>query len=107
MRRAAQGPQGRRDREGQEPGRPRELLGHVGLEPLRGGRLLTLGAVAVAPGMLDAVLARAGLALREAVAVRAALALLAGADALTVCGGERRRALQGLWGQTPGRAHAG
>jgi hypothetical protein len=61
--------------------------------------LRPLGAVAVATGMMDAVLPRAVWTLREAVAVRAALALMDGAEDLTVCGGERRRALQGLWGK--------
>ena len=73
--RADQGTQGLRDSEGQEKVRPRELLGQVVLEPLLGFMLLTLGAVAVAPGMIDAVLARAVLTLIEAVAVCAALAL--------------------------------
>ena len=73
--RADQGTQGLRDREGQEKVRPRELLGQVVLEPLLGLMLLTLGAVAVATGMIDAVLARAVLTLIEAVAVCAALAL--------------------------------
>jgi len=98
--RADQGPQGRRDSEGQEKVRPRELLGQVVLEPLLGCMLLTLGAGAVATGMLDAVLARAVLTRIEAVAVRAALALWDGADDLTVCGGERRIALQVLWGKS-------
>ena len=100
LRRAEQGTQGLRDSEGQEPVRPRALLGPVGLEPLRGCMLRTLGAVAVATGMIDAMLARAGWTLLEAVAVGAALALLEGAADRTVCGGERRRALQGLWGKS-------
>ena len=98
--RADQGTQGLRDSEGQEKVRPRELLGQVVLEPLLGFMLLTLGAVAVATGMIDAVVARAVLTLIEAVAVCAALALLDGADDLTVCGGERRIALQVLWGKS-------
>jgi hypothetical protein len=61
--------------------------------------MLTLWAVAVATGMMDAVLPPTVLALIEAVAVMAALALLDGADDLSVCGGERRRAVEGLWGE--------
>ncbi len=99
LRRAAQGTQGLRDRAGQETVRPRELWGPVGLEPRRGCLLLPRGAVAVATGMLDAVLARAVVTRREAGAVGAALALLEGADARTVGGGERRSARQGLGGQ--------
>jgi len=98
--RADQGTQGLRDSAGQEKVRPRELLGQVVLEPLLGCMLLTRGAVAVATGMMDAVVARAVLTLIEAVAVCAALALLEGADDLTVCGGERRRALQVLGGKS-------
>jgi len=98
--RADQGTQGLRDSAGQEKVRPRELLGQVVLEPLLGFMLLTLGAVAVATGMIDAVLARAVLTLIEAVTVYTTLALLDGADDLTVCGKERRIALQVLWSKS-------
>jgi hypothetical protein len=69
----------------------------VVLEPLLRCILLTLGAVAIAPGMIDAMVPATGWALREAVAVRTAAALLEGADALAVRGGERGRALQVRW----------
>ena len=59
--------------------------------------LLALGTVAVATGMIDAVLFPTALALREAVAIVPALALLDGADDLSVRGGEMGIALQVLW----------
>ena len=46
--------------------------------------LLTLRTVAVATGVIDAVLPPTALALREAVAIVSALALLDGADGLSV-----------------------
>jgi hypothetical protein len=61
--------------------------------------LLPLGAVAVAAGMLDTVVPPTVVALREALAVRAALARLAGTEDLTVRRGEVGRALQGFWRQ--------
>ena len=76
--------------------RPGQLFVQVVLKPLPGCMLLTLGTVAVATGMVDAVLSPTAGALREAVSVRAALALLDGADDLAVRGGEVGRALQGL-----------
>ena len=82
--RADKGTQGLRDREGEEEVRPGKLLLEVACEPLLGCMLLTLGTVAVATGMLDAVLSPTAWALREAVAVMAAWALLDGADALSV-----------------------
>jgi hypothetical protein len=71
-------------------------LVEVVLEPLRGFLLLTLGTVAVATGMLDAVVLATPWALIEAVAVVAAAALLDGMDGLTVHGGKVRIALQVL-----------
>jgi hypothetical protein len=53
--RAEQEAQGVRDGEGQETARSGELVLEVGLEPLRGFLMLTLGTVAVATGMIDAV----------------------------------------------------
>ncbi len=44
-----------RDRQGEEAVRPRELLGQVALAPLGGLLRLALGPVAVATGMMDAV----------------------------------------------------
>jgi len=84
LRRADEGTQGLRDRAGEEEVRPGQLCAQVVFEPLLGCRLLTLGTVAVATGMLDAVVPPTGLALREARAVVAALALLDGADDLAV-----------------------
>jgi len=64
--------------------RPGQVFFQVVLEPLLGCLRLTLGTVAVATGMRDAVVPPAGVALREAVAVMAALARLDGADDLAV-----------------------
>jgi hypothetical protein len=49
--------------------------------------------------MIDVMLSATGWALIEAGAVRTAVALFDGADDLAVRGGERRRALQVLWGR--------
>ena len=57
-------------------------------EPLLGFMLLTLRAMTIATGMVDAVVASTRVALIEAVAVEAAPALLDGTDDLAVCGGE-------------------
>ena len=83
---------------GEEDVRPGQVCGQVVLEPLVGCMVLTLGAVAVATGMMHAMVFPTVLARREAVTVRAALALVEGADALAVYGGERGRAGQGLRG---------
>ena len=64
--------------------RPGQLLCQVVLEPLLGFMLLTLGTVAVATGMIDTVVPSTVLALREAVAVMAALTMLDSADDLSV-----------------------
>jgi hypothetical protein len=94
--RAEEGSERLRNRKGQEEVRPGQLCVQVGLEPLVGCMLLTLGTVAVAPGMVDAVVSPTAGALREALAVRAALALWDGADDRAVREGEVGRALQGL-----------
>ena len=73
---------------------PGSLFGEMVLEPLLGFMLLTLRTMAIATGMMDAVVAPTVLALIKAVAVRAAWALLDGADDLAVGGGEVRVALQ-------------
>jgi hypothetical protein len=96
--RAEKGTQGLRASEGEENVRPRELCVQGVLEPLVRFRLLALGTVPVATGTMDAVLFPTALALREAVAVMAALALWDGTDGLTVGSGEGGRALQGLRG---------
>lgn len=67
------------------------------VKPLLGFRLLPLGTGAVTTGMLDAVVGPAALALIQAVTVSAALALLAGTDALTVREGEGGVALPVCW----------
>jgi hypothetical protein len=84
--RAEKGPQGLRDGEGEEEVRPGQLCIQVLLEPLLGFMLLALGTVAVATGMIDAVVPPTSLALREAMAVVSALTLLDGTDDLAVCG---------------------
>jgi hypothetical protein len=94
--RADKGTQGRRDGEGEEEMRPGQLFVQVVLEPLLGFMLLALGTVAVATGMLDAMLPPTSLALREAMAIVSALTLLDGTDDLAVCGRESRIALQVL-----------
>jgi hypothetical protein len=94
---ADQGAQGLRDSAGDEEVRPRELCVEVRMEPLLGFMLLTLGTVAVATGMIDAVWSPTALALREAMAIVPALALLESAYDLSVRGGTVGRALQGLW----------
>ena len=81
---------------GGEGGRGRGGV-QVGREPLRGCLLLTRGTVPVAAGMRDTVGLATPVAWREAVAVVSAVALVDGADALAVRGGEGGRALQRLW----------
>lgn len=76
---ADEGTQGFRDGEGDEKVRPRKLFVKVVLEPLLGLMVLTLRAVAIAAGVVDAVLSAAALALIEAVSVISTLALLDGA----------------------------
>jgi hypothetical protein len=99
LRRAAEGSERLRDGKGEEEVRPGQLLLQVVCEPLRGFLLLTLGAVAIAAGMLDAVLPPTVWTLSEAVAVVAALALLDGADDLAVGEGQLGGALQVFWGK--------
>jgi hypothetical protein len=95
--RAATGAEGLGESEGEEKMRPRQLFVQGVFKPLLGFMLLTLGTVAVATGMIDAVLPPTVLALREAVTVMAALALLDSTDDLAVRHGEVRVALQVLW----------
>src|SRR5205823_10775 len=101
LRRAAAGAERLRDRQGAKAVRPRALGVAVGLKPLRRCLLLALGAVAVAPSRLDAVVSLTVWALREARAIGAAAAGWDGAAHLTVCGGEVRRTLQ-VCGRTSG-----
>jgi len=95
--RADQGTQGLRDGEGEEEVRSRQLLVQGMLEPRLGCMLLALGTVPVATGMLDAVLPPTVLALIKAVTIVAALAVLDGADDLTVGEGQLGIALQVFW----------
>ena len=86
--RADAGAERLRDREGAEAVRPGKLLLEVVCEPWLGCRLLTLGAVPVAAGMMDTVVPPTGWARIEAVAVGAALAVWEGVDDCAVRGGE-------------------
>jgi hypothetical protein len=94
LRRAEKGAQDGRDGAGKETVRSGELFRPVVLEPRRGFLRLTLGTVAVATGMMDAVVPPTGLALREAVPVMAAWARWESPEDLAVCQGEGR----GFWG---------
>ena len=94
LRGAEEGAEGLRDGAGEEAVRPRELCVQVRRSPLVGGRLLTLGAGAVATGMMDAVAPAPVLALRAAGAVVSAVARVEGAAALAGGGGKRRSARQ-------------
>src|SRR5207244_8224323 len=94
--RADEGSERFRDGKSKEEVRPGQLLLQVVCEPLLSFMLLTLGAVAIAAGMMDAVLPPTVLALIEAVAVVSALAVLDGADDLTVGEGQMGVALQVL-----------
>jgi len=78
---------------------PRELCVEMVLEPLLGCMLLALGTVPVATGMLDTVLFPTAPALRKAVAIVPALALVDGADALAVSEGQMGGAFQVCWGK--------
>ena len=82
---------------GADEGRPRQVFVQVVLEPLLGFMLLTLGAVAVATGMVHAVLLTTTRALIETMAVVAAAALLNSPDDLAMCRGEMGVALQVFW----------
>ena len=82
---------------GEEEGRPGELCVEVVREPVLGFLLLTLGAVAVAPGMRDTVVPPTGMALIQAVTIRPALARWDGADDRAVCEGQLGGALHVCW----------
>ena len=84
MMRADAGSERRRDGAGEEEGRSGTLFFQVVCKPLLGCMMLTLGTVAVATGMIDAVVPPTVWALREALAVVSALALLEGADDVAV-----------------------
>lgn len=99
VRGADEGAQGCRDGEGEKQGRPGQLLVQMAISPLLGCTVLALGTVPVAAGVMDAVWWVTGWARREAMSRGSAAAMLDGADDLAVCEGQRRRALQGLWGE--------
>jgi len=105
VRRADEGSERLRDGKSEEEVRPGQLLLQVVCEPLLSFMLLTLGAVAIAAGMMDAVLPPTVLALIEAVAVVSALAALDGAADLAVGEGQMGVALQVL-GRKGGEASA-
>jgi len=96
---AEKGTEGFRDDEGEEKVWPGELLLQVVMQPLLGFMLLALGTVPVATGMLDPVVLATAVALREALSIVSALAVLASAEDLAGRGRQRGRALQGLWGK--------
>ena len=85
--RTAERSEGLRHGEGEEEVRPGQLLLQVVREPLLGFMLLTLGAMTIATGMLDAVLLATAVAVIEAMAIVPALALWDGADDLAVGAG--------------------
>jgi hypothetical protein len=82
--RADEGSERLRNGEGEEEVRPGKLLLEVVFEPLLSFMLLTLGTVAVATGMIDAVVSSTAWALIEAMSIVSALAVLDGADDLAV-----------------------
>jgi hypothetical protein len=94
---ADEGSERLRHGEGEEEGRSGKLFFQMLVEPLVGCMLLTLGTVAVATGMMDAVLPPTVLALREAMAVMSAAAVLDGAHDLAVREGKVGITLQVLW----------
>jgi hypothetical protein len=95
--RADEGSERLRNGEGEEEVRPGQLFLEVVGEPLLGFMLLTLGTVAVATGMIDAVLPSTAWALIEAMSIVSALAVLDSADDLAVCEGQMGVALQVFW----------
>jgi hypothetical protein len=76
---------------------PGELVVQMVLEPLLGWMLLALGPVAVAPGMLDAVVPSTRVARIKAVTIRPTWARLDGADDCAVCEGQLGVTLQVFW----------
>jgi hypothetical protein len=97
--RAEAGAEWRRDGAGEQAVRPRELWVEVVLEPRLGVLLLALGAVAVAPGMVHMMVPPTGVALLQAVAVVAALAVWDGPADLPVGEGQLGGVLQLLGGK--------
>jgi hypothetical protein len=97
LRRAEAGAERCRNREGAEAVWPRQLFLKVRCKPLRGCMLLPRRAMTIATGMVHAVVAPTRVALREAVAVGAAVALWESAEDLAVCGGERGITCKVCW----------
>jgi hypothetical protein len=95
--RADKGSEGFGDGEGDEKVRPGKLFVELFVEPVLSFMILTLGAVAIAAGVVDAVLPATALAVIEAVSIVSALAVLNGTNGLVV--GERQMgiALEVLW----------
>ena len=94
--RADEGSERLRHGEGEQEVRPGQLLLQMVGEPLLGFMLLTLRAMTIATGMIDVVFFPTALALREAVSIVSAAAMLDGADDLTVHGGEHAGARRHL-----------
>ena len=95
--RAEEGSACRRDGAGEQDVRPGPRCVQVVREPWLGCRLLTLWAVPVATGVLDAVVLAPPWARREAVAVGPALARVDGAHDRARCEGQRRGARKVCW----------
>jgi hypothetical protein len=95
--RAEEGTQRLRNGEGDKEMRPGKLLLQMVWEPRLGFMLLALWTVAVATGVMNAVFFPTAGALREAMPIMAAAAVLDSAADLTVRGGEGRIALQVCW----------
>ena len=95
--RADKGSEGFGDGEGEEKVRPGQLFVELLVKPVLRFMMLTLGAVAIAAGVVDAVLPATALAVIEAVSIMSALAVLNGPHGLVV--GERQMgiALEVLW----------
>lgn len=91
---AEKGPEGFRDGAGEEKVRPGALSLQVVRKPLLGCLRLALGTGPVATGMVDPVLLATAVALREAMAIASAVAVLDSAAALAVRGRQRGRALK-------------
>ena len=98
-RRAATGAEGGRDGAGEEAVGTWELCVQGVRKPRRGCMLRALWTVAVATGRMDAVVFSTAWAVREAMSIVPAWALLESTDALAVCGGQMGGALQGCWGK--------
>jgi hypothetical protein len=104
-RRAEQGTPGLGDGAGAQAGRPGERWGQGGREPRRGGLRRTRRAGAMATGRRETVMSPTAVARREARAIGSAAAVVEGADARAVRGGEVGRARQ-VCGRTGGDARA-